>query len=145
MKMKDKKIIIVVISALLVITALAVWWYLSDRSATPENSLVVLSGGKENIIDISKLNLTTFNGTVVNGKGESKDIEGNGIKLSDIIDASDYSEVSVTSDDAYSVVVKKDEIEQAWLQIEDGEARLIVFGDDNSKRNVKHVVRIEVK
>jgi hypothetical protein len=145
MKMKDKKIIIVVISALLVITALAVWWYLSDRSETPENSLVVLSGGKENIIDISKLNLTTFNGTVVNGKGESKDIEGNGIKLSDIIDASDYSEVSVTSDDAYSVVVKKDEIEQAWLQIEDGEARLIVFGDDNSKRNVKHVVRIEVK
>ena len=59
MKMKDKKIIIVVISALLVITALAVWWYLSDRSETPENSLVVLSGGKENIIDISKLNLTS--------------------------------------------------------------------------------------
>ena len=141
----DKKILFAVIIILLVITVAAVWWYLGSREKTPENSLIVVSGGKETVVDIDKLKLAEFSGTTVNGKGDKKDITAQGIKLSDVIADQDYSEVEVTSDDAYSAVVRKDEMEQAWLQIEEGKARLIVFGDTDSKRNVKNVVRIEVR
>ena len=141
----DKKIIIIVLALLLVFTAAATWIYLSKRSETPENALVLVTGGNEKALDISRLNLTSFSGTVVNGKGDKKDIEGQGIKLADVIGTSELSEVTVTADDAFSATVKKEEIDQAWLQIEEGEARMVVFGDKDSKRSVKHVVRIEVK
>ncbi|MCR5631974.1 MAG: hypothetical protein K6F60_00635, partial [Eubacterium sp.] len=101
--------------------------------------------GEEKVVDIDKLDLVSFSGTAVNGKGEQKDIEAEGIRLEDVIDSSDYSEVTVTSDDAYSADVKKEEMGEAWLEIEEGSARLYVFSDTNSKRNVKNVVRIEVK
>lgn len=142
---KTNKILIIVIIAILVVTAGAAWWYLSNREEVPEDSIVLSTGGSEEIIDISKLKLTTFTGTTVNGKGDKKDIEAEGVKLSDIIGTSDYTEVSVISDDAYSANVKKEEMDQAYLQIEEGKARLYVFGDKDSKRNVKNVVRIEVK
>ena len=142
---KVGRILIAVILGILVITAIAAAWYLSHRDKTPENALVVVSDGKEQVKDIDALELTAFSGTVVNGKGDKKDVESQGVKLGDIIGTSDFSEVTVTSDDAYSVSVKKEEIDQAWLEIEEGKARLYVFGDENSKRNVKNVVRIEVK
>ena len=141
----DKKIIIFVIALLLVLTVAATWLYLSKRSEIPENSLVLVSGGKEQALDIFDMTLTSFSGSVVNGKGDKKDIEGQGIKLADVIGTSDFSEVAVTADDEFSATVKKEEIDQAWLQIEEGEAGLVVFGDKDSKRRVKHVVRIEVK
>ncbi len=142
---KNKIVLIAVIIVLLAVTAGAVLWYLSSRNEVPENSLVVAAGGKEQVLDIDKLSLESFSGITVNGKGEQKDINAEGVKLSSVIDVSDYSEVSVIADDAYSVVVKKEEIDNAWLQIEEGTARLIVFGDSDSKRNVKNVVRIEVE
>ncbi|MCR5543328.1 MAG: hypothetical protein K6F55_04190 [Eubacterium sp.] len=142
---KDNKIIIFVILGLLVITAVAAVIYLSQRAKTPEHSLVVVSGGKEKIIDIDKLDTFSFSGTVANGKGEKKEVEGEGLMIADIIKTSDYSMITVTSDDAYSAEINKDEMDKAWLQIEDGTARLIVFGDKDSKRNVKNVVRIELK
>ncbi len=141
----NKKLLIFIIIALLVITAGTAWWYLSSLKETPEHSIVVVSGGKEEVIDIDKLSLVDFTGTTVNGKGDKKEIKGQGIKLSDVFNVSDYTEASVIADDAYAAVVKKDEMDQAWLQIEEGEARLVVFGDTDSKRNVKHVVRIEIR
>lgn len=141
----NKKLLIFIIIALLVITAGTAWWYLSSLKETPEHSIVVVSGGKEEVIDIDKMSLVDFTGTTVNGKGDKKEIKGQGIKLSDVFNVSDYTEASVIADDAYAAVVKKDEMDKAWLQIEEGEARLIVFGDTDSKRNVKHVVRIEIR
>ena len=137
--------LLVIIVLLLAITAGAAIWYNRSLNKTPEHSLVVVTGGSEKVVDIDKLDLVSFSGTAVNGKGEQKDIEAEGIKLEDVIDSSDYTEATVTSDDAYSVDVKKEEMDEAWLEIEDGSARLYVFSDTNSKRNVKNVVRIEVK
>ena len=141
----NKKVLIFIIIGLLVITAGAAGWYLSSLKKTPEHSLVVVSDGKEKVVDIDKLSLVDFTGTTVNGKGDKKEIKGQGIKLSDVFNVSDYTEASVIADDAYAAIVKKDEMDKAWLQIEEGEARLIVFGDTDSKRNVKHVVRIEIR
>ena len=142
---KDKKIILIVIIVLLVVLAGTVWWYLGSRSETPENAITLVKNGKEELVDISKLSLTSFSGTTVNGKGEEKNVSGEGIKLADVISTSDFTEVSVIADDAYSATVKKEDMDNAWLQIEEGTARLIVLGDSDSKRNVKNVVRIEVK
>ena len=142
---KDKKIILIVIIVLLVVLAGSVWWYLGSRSETPENAITLVKNGKEELVDISKLSLTSFSGTTVNGKGEEKNVSGEGIKLADVISTSDFTEVSVIADDAYSATVKKEDMDNAWLQIEEGTARLIVLGDSDSKRNVKNVVRIEVK
>ncbi len=137
--------LLAVIIILLAITTGAAIWYNRSLNKTPEHSLVVVTGGEEKVVDIDKLDLVSFSGTAVNGKGEQKDIETEGIRLEDVIDSSDYSEVTVTSDDAYTVDVKKEEMGEAWLEIEEGSARLYVFSDTNSKRNVKNVVRIEVK
>lgn len=138
-------IIVIVIIVLLGLTVGAACFFLRDREEVPEHSLVLVSGGKESTVDIDKLELTHFSGTTVNGKGEEKSIDADGIKLSDVIDVSNYTEASVVADDSYSATVKKEEMDQAWLEIEEGSARLIVLGDTDSKRNVKNVVRIEVK
>ena len=143
--MKDKKIILIVILVLILITAGAAWWYLSSREEASGNTFTLVANGTEKEVEISGLKLTDFSGTTVNGKGDKKDVSGKGIKLADVIGTTDYSEVTVTADDAYSASVKKEEIDRAWIQVEDDSAKLIVFEDENSKRNVKNVVRIEVK
>ena len=142
---KDKKIIIAVVLVLLAVTAVMVILHLGSRTKVPEHSLMVVADNKENLTDLNGLDTEPIKGTVVNGKGETKEIEGEGISLASLIDTDDYSEVSVISDDEYSANIKKTEMDRAWLQIEDGKARLYVFEDKDSKRNVKNVVRIEVR
>lgn len=142
---KDKIVIAVITVVLLVLAGLSTWLYLKDRDKTPENGIKLIKDGKEKVVDVSELKLSAFSETVVNGKGEKKDVKGDGIKLADFIDAKDYSEVIVTADDEYSATVSKDEIGSAVLIIDEGKATLYVFGDENSKRNVKNVVKVEVK
>ena len=93
----------------------------------------------------------------MNGKGQEKDISEKGVKLSDVLSLAglgkgDYSAVRVVSSDEYAAEISAEEVdsgEVAFLirdQADDGSetVRLIVFGDSNSKRQVKNVVRIEV-
>ncbi|MCR5632269.1 MAG: hypothetical protein K6F60_02130, partial [Eubacterium sp.] len=82
--------LLAVIIILLAITAGAAVWYNRSLNKTSEHSLVVVSGGEEKVVDIDKLDLVSFSGTAVNGKGEQKDIEAEGIRLEDVIDSSDY-------------------------------------------------------
>ncbi|MBP5606842.1 MAG: hypothetical protein J6X66_01060 [Lachnospiraceae bacterium] len=143
--MEQKKIIGVVVIILIMLTAVAAVIYLSGRTPVKEGMPVLVKDGKEKAIDLSALKLQEISGVVTNGKGEEKTVSGKGVGLSDITGTSGFTEVSVISDDAYSATVAVSEIENAYLQIEDGKARLIVFGDKNAKRDVKNVVRIEVK
>ena len=55
--------------------------------------------------------------------------------------------VTVTSADEYSVRLTAEEVaaeDKAWLLFEGDAFRLIVFGDKDSKRNVKNVIRLQV-
>ncbi len=142
---KISKIVLIIIAVMLIITGGYTWWYLGTRDNVPENSIEVSVNGKKEYVDIDKLDLSEINGSVVNGKGETKEVAGRGIHLADVISVADYSEVIVTSDDEFSATVKKEELGNAWLMISDKKATLYVFDDENSKRNVKNVVRIEVK
>lgn len=122
----------------------------SKRVEVPEHNIAVAIGNDLKYIDLDKLSTTDVKGQIVNGKGEVKDISGKGILLKDIISdyvKADYNSVKIVADDEYSAEIKAEELgkdSSAYLLIEDSEARLYVFGDPNSKRNVSNVVRIEV-
>ena len=87
------------------------------------------------------MKMSPVNGNIVNGKGEEKQIDAHGIILSEVCGGG-YSRATVTASDEYSAIVYSGD--DAYLILsDDGSLRLIVFGDENSKRNVKHVVRID--
>lgn len=148
METKNKKLIAVIAGILVLlvaVTCIAATQYLGNRKSTLEGSVILFAEGKETTLSLSDMKTSPVSVDMVNGKGESKHIEGMGIRLSEVTGETGFEQVSVISDDAYSATVAADEIENAILLIEEGSARLIVEKDKNAKRDVKNVVRIEVK
>lgn len=135
-----KKKLTIGIAILIVLTAIFAVIHLTTR--TPEIEGSVLVNGAE--VKLSDLDYDKVTGSVKNGKGEIKEIDAEGVKLADILDC-DYDSVKVTASDEYSASVAADEIDNAYLILDDGTLRLIVFGDENSKRDVKNVVRIDTE
>ena len=69
-------------------------------------------------------------------------------KVVSLAAGSSFSTVRVYSDDEYNASLSEDEVmtdRKAYLIEDDGTIRLIVFGDKDSKRDVKSVVRIEIE
>ena len=152
-----KKTHLIITAVLVIATALIALFYLKGRHQAPEGSLAVIREDKETTIDPFAAPAADVIGTTVNGKGQEKEISEKGVKLSDVLSLAglgkgDYSAVRVVSSDEYAAEISAGEVdsgEVAFLirdQGDDGSetVRLIVFGDSNSKRQVKNVVRIEV-
>lgn len=107
---------------------------------TPDVEGTILINGET--VKLSDLNFSQVTGTIVNGKGEEKQIDSQGIILTEL--CGEYSTATVTASDEYSAVVNKQDSENAYLILEDdGSLMLVVFGDENSKRDVRNVVRID--
>ncbi len=117
-------------------TAILAVIHLTTR--TPDTEGQILVNGES--VQISDIKMSPVSGTVVNGKGEEKQIDAQGISISDL--CGDFSTAKLTASDEYSAeVVNGDD---AYLILsDDGSLRLIVFGDENAKRDVKNVVRID--
>ena len=150
--MKKNKLVIAVIAALLIITAVVAAVHLSTRSVPPSGTLQIDAEGKVTDFALNKLDLTPVQGTVVNGKGEEKTVDSQGELLSSVLEkagVTEYTQVTVTANDEYSVTVTAEEIaetDRVYLLLEDGkQVRLLVFGDSNSKRNVSDVIRLVVE
>ena len=148
-KIEPVKIIVIL---MILVTAMVAAFYLTTRPAVPKGALSIESGGQTVELPLKELNMTNVQGTVVNGKGEERTIEAEGILLSEVLlkaGIQDFSEVTVTADDAYSAVVTAEEIaapDTVYLIRQDkGGMQLIVFGDMNSKRNVSDVKRLSVR
>ncbi|MBQ9047018.1 MAG: hypothetical protein IJ120_03860 [Solobacterium sp.] len=144
-----KKIVLVLFLAA-ALTACLTLLHLNSRKPAAENGITVCYNSKESIVDIRKLNLTEVSGTAVNGKGEEKTISGKGILLKDVLTyagAETYEQAVVTADDEFSATVTAEEIngDTVYLISEEEEVQMVVFGDSDSKRRVKKVIRIEVK
>ena len=142
--MKNRKLIILTIVLLILAAAFAVL-HLSSRETVAENSVQLSADGKIHEISLSDLSLTAISGVRVNGKGEQIPVDGMGISLTDLLrkyNVSAYSKVTVVSDDSYSAEVSADEAENANFLVEDGQLRLVVFGDSDSKRSVSNVKQI---
>ncbi|MDO4465706.1 MAG: hypothetical protein Q4C49_01715 [Bacillota bacterium] len=145
--MKKRRLAIVTI-ALALIVGVCSWMYLGNRTAIPENCIELVYENKTSYVDLDKLDLKEVTGETINGKGEVNTIHSNGIELKDVLEnhkITSYENVTVEADDAYSAVVGKEEIdekEKVYVLVEEEKASLVVFGDPNSKRNVRNVIRI---
>lgn len=149
--MKKHKLTIIIIAVLVLLTAVLAVTHLVTREQGQEGAIQVVQDGKTTLLYIEDLKpVAAVNGTVVNNAGEEKTIDGQGILVSDVLKLAGVevnSTVEVTADDEYSVNLSAEEVAEegkAWLLIEDGTLRLIVFGDQGAKRNVKYVVRLTV-
>lgn len=149
--MKKDKAIVIVILALAALTAIAAALHFTTRTQVPEGVLRVEHGGRAVELDVGGLELDHVQGAVRNGKGEEKIIDGQGIVLAKLLEQAGvehYTAVTVTADDEYSAVVTAEEMagpDRVYLLLEeDGSLRLVVFGDEDSKRNVSKVKLVSV-
>ena len=148
-KVEPAKIIVI---ALVFITAIVAVFYLNTRTAAPKGTLLIECGDQTLELPLEQLKLTAVHGTVVNGRGEERTIDAQGILLSQVLreaGVTDFSEVTVTADDEYSARVSAEEIAETGkvylIQQDESGMQLIVFGDGSSKRNVSNVVRLSVR
>lgn len=150
--MKKERIILFAVGALILVTAAAAAVHLTGRIAPAEGSVYIEQGERSTEVAVSELALGPVQGTLVNGKGETRTVDGQGILLSALLEKAEMTaeaQVTVTADDEYSAVVTAEELSAAdkvylMLQEEDG-VQLVVFGDSNSKRNVSNVTRVSVE
>jgi hypothetical protein len=153
--MKKKSIVIVII--LLVITCIASVFYLRSRNDAPKGNLAIINGDKTVLIDPFSGSLVSVKGVTINAKWQEKDVDEIGISLKEAIsksglDKAGFTKARFVSSDEFAAEISFDEINEdgkAYLakqQEDDGStsARLYVFGDSDSKRQVKNVVRIEL-
>ena len=151
--MKKRSIALSTVVLLLALTACAAVWHLSTRTVEVEGGLGVTFDGQTAMLKLEDLALTHVEGQVVNGKGETKEINSQGILLADALTAAGISpesieKVTVIASDEYRAELSGDEVRQpdtAWLIRQSDSASMVVFGDPNSKRNVNNVVRLEVE
>ncbi len=146
-----KKYLIWLIAVIVVLTAILAAVHLSHREAPAQGSLLVKAGGQTITVAEKDLTFVPVEGTTVNGKGEEKQISGEGVALREVLAQAGVqavAQVTVFADDEYSAVVTADELAEdgrVWLLHTEEGYRLIVFGDKNSKRDVKNVARIEAQ
>lgn len=149
MKKHRVKIFAVIIALLTIVAAV---FYFEQREEILEGSLQITAGTRTVTLDPSKFERIQVSGIRVNGKGEEIPVNGLGIALKDVLSKAqitDYALVKVMSDDSYSAEISAEEVEdgtRAFLLFEEeDELRLVVFGDENSKRSVSDVVQIAVE
>lgn len=149
--MRSRKIIFfsVVVGLL---TAFAALQHFAGYQQVPEDQLLISTDEKIVYVDIQNLEYKTVTGTRVNGKGESIPIEMPGIAMKELLDWAgfeDYDRVTVAAEDSYQAEVTAEEISeegQVYLLKEDQKRlRLVVFGDEDSKRSISDVVKITVR
>lgn len=125
---------LIIISALAALTAVFAILHLNGRAAD-EKDTVLINGER---VSISELAVSEVKGEIVNGKGGKSEICAEGISLSEFFDC----DLTVKAVDSYTAGISKDELDKAYL-IKDGDMiRLVVFGDTDSKRNVKNVAEV---
>ena len=148
--MKKSKVVFLIL-ILVVLTGVLSVIHLTTRNKVGDQEVQLTYKDKTYSVEYKKLNLEQVTGTRVNGKGEEKKVEAPGILLREVLEEKDieeYSQVTVVSDDSYSAQIAVEEIkeeEKAYLLLEEEELRLVVFGDENSKRSVSNVKQIVVE
>ncbi len=137
---------------LVVVTAIAAIIHLNTRDEVAEGQIKLINGDKETTVNLNDLEYEQLSGIRVNGKGEEIPMEGKGILMRDLlktVETKEYETVQVVADDSYTAEVTVEEVMEdgkvcLFLQ-EEGGLRLVVFGDENSKRSVSDVVQIIIE
>lgn len=137
-------------AVLLILTAGLAVLHNAARPQIPEGTLLVQTSRGDVCLAPDKLPVTSVTGEIINGKGETKPINGEGISLKDALLAAGVdspNRVTAVAGDEYSAAIEREELDgdRVYLLIEEGEVRLVVFGDPNSRRNVSHLIRLIVE
>lgn len=144
-----KALALILVLALL--TGIAAYFHLSSREVVAEGTVQITVDGSTQTVNLSDLDYEPVSGVRVNGKGETIPVEGDGISVKDLLETQKVvscAKVTVISDDAYTAQLLAEEIAEdgkAYLLLDDAYLRLVVFGDQNSKRSVSKVVQIIVE
>lgn len=158
----QKKSIAGIIAILVVVTAVLVFVNRKGDKNVP--GLMLSGGGKEITVAWEDVGVQSFEGDLVNGKGEVTHHEYTGSELQALLAASgievtESSVITAASEDNYSAELTGAELLEAgkvYVALTDGGkqlegidggqgAQLIVFGDQNSKRAVRYLKTISVK
>ena len=158
----QKKLIAAIIAILVVVTAVLV--FVNRKGDKNVSGLMLSGGGKEITVAWEDVGVQSFEGDLVNGKGEVTHHEYTGSELQALLAASDIevtesSVITAASEDNYSAELTGAELLAAgkvYVALTDGGkqiegidggqgAQLIVFGDQNSKRAVRYLKTISVK
>ena len=149
MKSNKIKLFMIIIALIAIVSGV---FYLTSREDVPEDSILITYQDKEIVVDLDKLTYEYVKGERVNGKGETKVVEGDGIEISKLLsqyDIDTYTEVTVEAQDAYQASISFAEVQEAGraylLKQEESGVRLIVFKDENSKRSVSDIVKVIVE
>ena len=158
----QKKSIATIIAILVVVAAVLVF---VNRKGDKNVSGLILSGsGKEITVAWEDVGGQSFEGDLVNGKGEVTHHEYTGSELQALlaangIEVTESSVITAASEDNYSAELTGAELLEAgkvYVALTDGGkqlegidggqgAQLIVFGDQNSKRAARYLKTISVK
>ena len=158
----SKKLIIGIIAALAVVAAVL---GIMNRSSGPKkDGLMIVFGGKETVISWEEIGRTSFEGDLINGKGETKHNTYEGTELKNLLgkagaEIAENNKITVTSEDNYSAELTGSELlEEGKVYValaRDGEmiegieggqgAQLIVFGDPNQKRAVRYMKTVAIE
>ena len=158
----QKKLIAAIIAILVVVTAVLVFF--NRKGDKNVSGLMLSGGGKEITVAWEDVGGQSFEGDLVNGKGEVTHHEYTGSELQALLAASgievtESSVITAASQDNYSAELTGAELLEAgkvYVALTDGGkqiegidggqgAQLIVFGDQNSKRAVRYLKTISVK
>ena len=150
--MKKVEPIKIIVILMVLITAAAAAFHLATRTAVAEGTLRVEQVDRVLELPLERLELTAVRGAVVNGRGEERTVDAQGILLDHVLreaGITEFSEVTVTAGDEYSARVTAEEVAETGkvylIRQEEGGMQLIVFGDSDSRRNVTNAVRISVQ
>ena len=158
----QKKLIAAIIAILVVVTAVLV--FVNRKGDKNVSGLMLSGGGKEITVAWEDVGVQSFEGDLVNGKGEVTHHEYTGSELQALltangIEVTESSVITAASEDNYSAELTGAELLEAgkvYVALTDGGkqlegidggqgAQLIVFGDQNSKRAVRYLKTISVK
>ena len=158
----QKKLIAGIIAVLVVIAAVLA--FVNRGGDKNVSGLVLAGGGKEITVAWEEVGGQSFEGDLVNGKGEVSHHEYTGSELQALLQAkgievTESSVITATSEDNYSAELTGAELLEAgkvYVALTDGGkqiegidggqgAQLIVFGDQNSKRAVRYLKTISVQ
>lgn len=143
--------VLVFILVLALVTGIAAWLHLTTREEVAAGTLQITVHGQVKTVKLSELDYEQVSGVRVNGKGESIPVEGQGISLKELLrgeQVDSYAKVTVVADDSYHAELTAAEVAEdgkAYLLLQEDTLRLVVFGDENSKRSITHVVQIIVE
>ncbi len=135
-------------AVLALILAVSAYFHLNSRDSLAGDAILLQTEHTQFEICLSELTLQPIHGSRINGKGETIPVDGQGMTMKELLEQyqiSEYQKINVISDDSYSAELSAQEAENACILQEETGVRMVVFGDNDSKRSVSDVRKIIVE